>query len=321
MNKICASCSVSDPNICKSCLKPMSVYACWIAPEANFPDMKSTSKTHNSFSNETRIIVTANMSAGKSTLINALVGKKVVRTSQKVCTGNIGYIYSKPFEDNCISMKSASYVNLNADSEDLAHYDLNESICIASYFRSLIKTNKRICIIDTPGVNCVINKNHGEMTRYVLCNENYDKLLYVFNAGKLDTDDEISHLSWVAENIPSELIIFVVNKLDEYNTYEDDIEENLNSVRRCLEKFGFKNPVICPISAYFGLLIKKKMFDSEMSSEEWRDYRYLAEQFEDSEYDLSKCYPLSEMVYDKNAILLQKCGIYGLEEILFGGIQ
>ena len=36
--------------------------------------------------NEKRIIITANMSAGKSTLINSLICKPIARTSQEVCT-------------------------------------------------------------------------------------------------------------------------------------------------------------------------------------------------------------------------------------------
>lgn len=49
---------------------------------------------------ERRIIITANTSAGKSTLINALIGKPLARTSQEVCTGNVCYFFNKAFEDN-----------------------------------------------------------------------------------------------------------------------------------------------------------------------------------------------------------------------------
>ena len=35
------------------------------------------------------VLVTATMSAGKSTLINAIVGKRLMRTAQEACTGHI----------------------------------------------------------------------------------------------------------------------------------------------------------------------------------------------------------------------------------------
>ena len=40
---------------------------------------------------EYKVIVTANMSAGKSTLINAVMGTDLSRTSQEICTENICY--------------------------------------------------------------------------------------------------------------------------------------------------------------------------------------------------------------------------------------
>ena len=49
---------------------------------------------------ERRVIVTANMSAGKSTLINALIGKPLARTSQEVCTGNVCYLFNKSSSAN-----------------------------------------------------------------------------------------------------------------------------------------------------------------------------------------------------------------------------
>lgn len=47
-----------------------------------------------------KVIITANMSAGKSTLLNALVGKKVNKTQNDACTAKIHKIVNKPFEDN-----------------------------------------------------------------------------------------------------------------------------------------------------------------------------------------------------------------------------
>lgn len=51
-----------------------------------------------------RILVTATMSAGKSTFINALIGQKIARTSNLACTGRLHYIYSKPTDDQLIGL-------------------------------------------------------------------------------------------------------------------------------------------------------------------------------------------------------------------------
>ena len=116
----------------------------------------------------------------------------------------------------------------------------------------------RICIIDTPGVNSVIDINHKKITRQVLKEENYNKLIYVLNANKLGTDEEKEQLQWVAENVAKEKVIFVLNKIDYFKTIDDSIEESINGVKNDLYLLGYKEPIICPFSAYFAYLIKLK---------------------------------------------------------------
>ena len=45
------------------------------------------------------ILVTANMSAGKSTLLNSIIGKKVNKTQNDACTAKTHYLLNKAFED------------------------------------------------------------------------------------------------------------------------------------------------------------------------------------------------------------------------------
>ena len=152
---------------------------------------------HNFVSQQVmRVMVTANMSAGKSTLINALIGKPITRTSQEACTANLCYLYNKPFEDNRLHLV-ASPLNLNATYNDLLNIGRESVSSIASFFWSIKHQQKRICLIDTPGVNSALNSNHGRVTREAIAKENYDKLIYVLNANLLGTDEEISRLGFL----------------------------------------------------------------------------------------------------------------------------
>ena len=65
-----------------------------------------------------KVIVTANMSAGKSTLLNALVGKKVNKTQNEACTAKIHYIKNKPFEDS-LCYELDYLLDLDADYQTL----------------------------------------------------------------------------------------------------------------------------------------------------------------------------------------------------------
>lgn len=269
---------------------------------------------------ERRIIVTANMSAGKSTLINALIGKPIARTSQEVCTGNVCYLFNKAYEDGKIHL-SAQGLNLSATAEDLHGYDWNGHISIASYFAGIVSDVPRLCIIDTPGVDATLYKEHSKRAHNALLNDTYDTIIYVVSPTRLGTDAEKKHLQWVAQNLQKDKIIFVLNKLDDYHDFSDSIEESVHDFKEDLLKIGFENPVICPISAYFSYLLKMRMTGQDLSEDESDEYAIYAKKFKRSAYDLSHYYDEVECLpTDSEEIALSKrAGLYGLEKIIYGG--
>lgn len=268
---------------------------------------------------ELKIIVTANMSAGKSTLINALVGKEITRTSQEVCTGNACYILNKPFEDNRIHLKT-SKLFLNADYEKLRRYKWKDSISIASFFRGVGSDEKRVCIIDTPGVNSSMNPEHSKITKEIIKKERYHILLYVLNASKLGTDEEMSYLKWVSKNVPKKKVIFVLNKVDNFKIGEDSIEESINKVRKDLVSLGYEDPIICPISAYYALLLKKKYYDNALTEDEDDEYFLYSKKFKKDGYDLSKYYKKKYESKKEFNLMSIKCGFYNLEKLIYEGM-
>lgn len=264
---------------------------------------------------ELRIIVTANMSAGKSTLINALVGKHIVKSAQEACTRNTCYIFNKAFEDNNIHLDTPKLI-MDVERKDLKNYEWNKSVSVASYFRNFDENKRRICIIDTPGVNSSMNRSHGKITRKTIKEENYDILLYVLNANKLGTDEEIYYLKWIFENVKNKKILFILNKLDEFHNSEDNIQDSINGVKNDLINLGYENPIICPLSAYYALLLKKKYYDNSLTEDEEDEYKFYLKKFKNGEYDLSKYYKdkyEAKNEFDLNSI---KCGIYNLEKII-----
>ncbi|MDR2132561.1 MAG: dynamin family protein [Clostridiales Family XIII bacterium] len=272
---------------------------------------------------EKRFMVTANVSAGKSTLINALIGKPVTRTSQEICTANLCYLYNKPFEDGAIHLL-ASPLNLSASREDLFQINKTAVGYIALFFQALAEIRERICIIDTPGVNSAINRSHGKMARHTLIEESYDKLIYVFNANHLGTEEEYRHLRFVAENVPKNKVIFVLNKLDDFKKEEDSIDASIEGVRNDLLRLGYENPTICPLSAYFALLIKMRKNGEVLTEDEMDEYEFCAKKFMKPEYDLSRYYDhfgRSHSNSDDFTVLAIKSGLYGFESILYGGMS
>lgn len=267
-----------------------------------------------------RIIVTANMSAGKSTLINALIGKPLARTSQEVCTGNVCYLFNKAFEDNNVHLATET-LTLSASDSDLHSYEWTGPISIASYFAPSTPEIPRLCIIDTPGVDAALYKEHTILTHLALQKDDYDIVVYVVCPTNLGTDAEINHLKWVAQNIPKEKIVFVLNKLDNFRDCSDSVEESVQGLKADLLKLGFEDPVICPISAYFSYLIKLKMTGQTLSDDEADEYTYLSKKFLRSAYDLSRFYSSCQLSEDETEViqLSKRAGLYGFEKMIYGG--
>jgi len=253
---------------------------------------------------EKRFLVTANVSAGKSTLINAIIGKPLVKMAQEICTSNLSYIYSKPYDDGTIFLRNTKQ---------------GEASTIASYFRTVVSPAFRMCLIDTPGVNSVVEPMHRTIAQNAIVSEDYDTLIYVLNAGKLGTDEEIKHLKFVYNNVPAEKVVFVLNQLDRFRIGEDSILGSIEGVKADLQKIGYQNPIVCPLSAYFSFLLKMKHNGIKLSKREQADFNLYKEIFSDPEYDLSKFVGKTSDKDDELTVLSCKSGLYGLEKILNGG--
>lgn len=112
-------------------------------------------------------------------------------------------------------------------------------------------------------------------------------VLYVVCPTNLGTDGELKHLKWVKQHVPEEKVVFVLNKLDNFKDNADSIEESIGGFKDDLNKLGFKDPIICPISAYFSYLLKLKMSGQLLTEDEADEYAYLSKKFMRAAYDLS----------------------------------
>lgn len=270
---------------------------------------------------EIRVLVTANMSAGKSTLLNALVGKRVSRTSNEACTAKIHYILNKPVEDGFVYEWDGRY-NLNANNNDLmddAPENTSRYIGVGTYFNSDILSQKRFVFIDTPGVDYSGNPEHADITKSFINSGNYDCIIYVI-APPIEADADERHLKYICENCKGKKIIFVINKLDNYRTDEDSIDSTVIHFSEHLKKIGFDNPIVCPVSAYAAVLAKKKMSGIEFNRSEDNWHNMFLDLFKEKEFNMKKYYDYEYgegcNKEDKEKALLNECGLVGLEKIL-----
>lgn len=226
------------------------------------------------------ILITATMSAGKSTLINSLVGKNISLMKTMACTSKIHTIISKPVEDGVSSeydhdlSMDASKEDLLSDNEDNKSY----KITVGTFFNGELG-GKRIILFDSPGVNSSENAKHAEISQRMIKSRRYRLMIYVLNAEQLGTTDEEHHLEIVRQRLGRAKIIFVMNKADQLISEDDNFLDAIESQRKFLMSRGFKNPLICPVSSRAAYLVKMSKM-AELSRIERREMENFMDKFE-----------------------------------------
>ena len=268
-----------------------------------------------------RILITATMSAGKSTLLNALTGKHVTRMMNEACTSKIHYIINKSYEDG-FSYEHDYVLRLNAGMEELMDDDLrnkSSEISVGARFFSSREVNGRVCFIDTPGVNSGEYPEHRTISRNMLSSGEYDLVLVLLNGGNLGTDDERENLEYICKNCDKD-IIFVINKLDKFRSGEDSVDDSIERAKKSLMEIGFVNPRVYPASAYAGYLAKISLKGEPMDKYTADEFEILSLKLDIPDYRFGRYYPAETQIQadggDAEKLLINS-GIASLEQLLY----
>lgn len=268
----------------------------------------------------TGVMVTATMSAGKSTFINALVGKYVCLSQNMACTSKIHCIVNKAFEDGF----SAEYdhdLALTAGKDELLNDNAlngSDKIVVGTSFIGGL-AGKRLIVNDSPGVNYSGDTGHKLITDRLIMAKKYHLLIYVMNATQLSTNDESEHLDFVKKAIGRVPILFIINKIDNLNAEEEDVASIIGRQAEVLKKKGFKNPVICPVSSRAGYLAKRFQSEKLSKSEERELYNYVDkfEQIKLTEYYAKGFKDITVADFDtEERQLIKTCGLAYIEKII-----
>ena len=219
------------------------------------------------------INVVATMSAGKSTLINALLFKKLLPAKKEATTATIVRIKdteSLAFKAEALNKDGKLVKSIDdVQPQDMKSLNDDKSISLINItgripFLSDTPDKKiRLVLVDTPGPNNSSDSNHRALTYHMLENSEKSLVLYVVNSNQIGINDDAVFLDYVCQEMAKcgkqskDRFFFVVNQLDDTDPNEYDtsncIEENLQKVRAYIEKRGVKDPNIFPASARVAL--------------------------------------------------------------------
>lgn len=231
-------------------------------------------------SNVFEVVVFSTMSSGKSTFINALIGKELLPARNEACTSRTIGIW-----DNDKTTKPVLHIErglgncqkfLDCTSESVAaatseSTDAITDIVIETDIQGIQNGKKSLFIVDTPGINNNFDLGHAEITKEYLNKHTADLLLYIVNAEQIGTNDAATSLNilrTVYERTPQAQVLFIMNKADALDSERQPIENTIDYCRKFIESCGFVNPRILPVSSAAALLFKKVMQEEPLSRSE-----------------------------------------------------
>lgn len=315
------------------------------APTEKLRDKELNNLFKEEINKEFEIAVIATMSSGKSTLINALVGRELLPSKNKACTAKITKIKNVPGKSGFDaiaydkSMKVIKRVK-GVDVDILGKFNDDEKIIyvvIEGAIPAIRNQRMDIALVDTPGPNNAMDDRHKLRTMEIIKNEKALKplILYVLNGTQLGIEDDHKLLHSISEHMSKngkdskDRFIFALNKADEFDPEKgESIEGTIKDVERYLEKFDITNPNIFPISAEIAKLVRKRDAGYNLTRKEQSTYSSLRELFlEEPDMQLNKHASLHpvlkskisneiESAQDEDEKVLHYSGITSLEEAI-----
>lgn len=223
----------------------------------------------NAKSSDFPICVVATMSAGKSTLINSLLERKLMPSKQEACTAIItklkdvdgskkwrAKVYTKDgtLLQTCNDLTYEDMERLNSDSR-VSTIEANGNIPFVS------SDEISLVLVDTPGPNNSRDPEHKAVQSKFLGQSSKALVLYIMEA-TFGSDDDNALLQRVAESMQvggkqsKDRFIFVVNKLDDRRGEDGAMVATLDRVRDYLKSHGIENPNLFPAAALPALNIR-----------------------------------------------------------------
>ena len=298
--------------------------------------------------------VIATMSSGKSTLINALLQRKLMPAKNQACTAMITEIIdndretfvAKAYDDDDNCMANVSDFTLEA-AKQLNEDDEIFRVVVEGNIPFLDARDMALSLVDTPGPNNSQNYGHKNTTYQAINSDSNNLILYVLNGTNLGVNDDAELLDYVADVIRKtgklgrDRFLFVINKMDEFKPDEESIPKVINVVKEYLQKHGIEDPQIFPCSAYTALNIRTELCDIDVNNLTRSEERALPKSARDALSNMDHFIESKELHLEKYTTLppsakqkleyhleearrtgdskeeaLIHCGIYSIEEAI-----
>lgn len=260
------------------------------------------------------VAVIANTSSGKSTLINAIVGRKILVSKNKPCTARNIRIFDNDNASDVtahVLFKNGEYIKIENYSMELGdkyNSDTSKEIkemILECNFEGIENLQKSVVIIDTPGPNNSLDEKHAKETENFLNNMKNGLIMYVINASQPCTyDDEVllKNICTKQKKYSDLKILFVLNKIDEIDIEKESPMETVQNCFEYLKQLGFKEINMVSVSAKAALSFKQALFGLELNKEEKRSFEDLYQNFSSQSYNFNELSVISDKIHTERTV-------------------
>jgi len=218
--------------------------------------------------------VLAKVSAGKSTLINALLGEELMPSSNNAETAKVTRIVdddsaqsftATALDENGLPILTLDKLTLEKmdrlnDDSTFDSVRINGNIPFAS------SVGYSLELVDTPGPDNMMNDSHHVIFENLITQQNKNGfkplVVYIIPADSIGTQTTDSLLDVIRKQAAEERkhaiknrFVFVVSKMDGVKYKE--VQRTLDATHDYLESKGIKSPVIIPVAAELALRIRQ----------------------------------------------------------------
>ena len=213
----------------------------------------------------------ATMSAGKSSFINAMIGRELLHAANEATTACVASVEhwanEKDFHGFCYSHAGQELARQrHISSEQVRAWNANmevNHIRLAGKFNISPRPEPGLVFHDTPGANNSQDDCHAQVMLEAVRTGSFKMLLYVLNAGQLETKDDCTLLERLCKELalrPQHQIVFVLNKVDLLDPERGEyFTACVLKTKAYLEAIGFDRPVIVPTMADAALCARKAL--------------------------------------------------------------
>jgi tRNA U34 5-carboxymethylaminomethyl modifying GTPase MnmE/TrmE len=241
--------------------------------EHNIKSARKTSTSRDTFD----VLIMATMSAGKSSLVNALIGQELLHVANEATTAchtriehrrGANYFTGTCYSHSNLLLNRQRNISAEQVRDWNAHRQVSQ-ITLAGKFRSRPSPAPGLVLHDTPGPNNSQDDRHAQLAFEAALNVPFKTLLYVLDASQLGTHDDRNILERLRkETAPRSNgpFCFVLNKVDLLDPEKgEDLAEYVAKAQRYLTGIGFDNPVVIPSMANTALYAKKALSNEPLS--------------------------------------------------------